>query len=166
MSRPRGVVVPGWSRRAPGSSVIGYFVLSGGLWSGCLLAWQVRQPELVVGLLAAGAFVPLVWLAVGLMTRPVWALEVPQDPRRVADLLARGLGERRPVPIVRGTTGHRALFRGCDPLFRIEDPACLIGVRPSAANPHTTILLLPESSDRKALDTLRSKIAVNIERGA
>jgi len=166
MSRPRAVLVPGWSRRAAGSSVIGYFLLSGGLWSGCLLAWQVRQPELVVGLLAAGAFVPLVWLAVGQATRPVWALEVPQDPELVSSLLAEALVDRRSVPIVPGAAGHGALFRGCDPLLRIDDPACLVGLRPSTDSPRTMILLVPESSEREAIDALRSRIAATVQRGA
>ena len=85
MSAGQGAARPGWTRRAAGSSVLLFFVLSGGLWLGSVLSWQLDQPEFVVVLLALAAFFPLGWLAVGMRTRPVWALQVRQEPTRVAD---------------------------------------------------------------------------------
>src|SRR5881397_3925656 len=85
MSAPPGPAGPGWTRRASGSAVLLFFVLSGGLWLGSVLSWQLGQPEFVVVLLALAAFFPLVWLAVGIRTRPVWALQVREEPTRVAE---------------------------------------------------------------------------------
>ena len=71
MAAPETRAIPPWTRRVPGSSVLLFILLSGGLWMACLLAWEVRQPELVVGLIAVSAFLPIVWLGVRLRTRPV-----------------------------------------------------------------------------------------------
>src|SRR5256885_7886597 len=84
MSAPPGPAGPGWTRRAAGSAVLLFFVLSGGLWLGSVLSWQLAQPEFVVVLLALAAFFPIAWLAVGMRTRPVWALQVRGGPPPLA----------------------------------------------------------------------------------
>ncbi len=149
---------PGWTRRVPGSAVLVFIFLSGGLWFGCLLAWEVGQKELVVVLLALGAFLPLLGLAARLRWRPVWAMQVPEDGRRVADLVREALRDRVPRAIAPQDAGHGGMFRGCEPLYRIDEPACLLGVRRSPGDPRTTLLLFPESNDREAVDRLRAAI--------
>ena len=158
MAAPGPGAHPGWGRRVPGSAVLAFIFLSGGLWLGSLLAWEVGQAEVVVVLLALGAFLPLLGLAARLRSRPLWALQVPEDARRVAGVVRATLGERPPTAITPAEAGHGGVFRGCDPLFRINQPACLLGVRRFPGDSSTTLLLLPESSDREALDRLRAAI--------
>jgi hypothetical protein len=149
---------PEWTRLVPGSAVLGFIFLSGGLWLGCLLAWEAGQPELGLVLLALGAFLPLVRLAARLRRRPVWALQVPEDGRRVADLVREALRDRSTTVMAAPDAGHGGVFRGCDPVLRIDEPACVLGVRGFPGAPSTTLLLLPESSDREEVDRLRVAI--------
>ena len=165
MSEAKGSARPGWTRRVAGGSVILFILLSGGLWMACLFAWELRQPELVVALLALGAFVPLLWLGVRLRTQPIWALLVPESRVRLVDLLRDALRDRLPTSVAPETAGHGGLLRGCETLLRIEDPACLLGVRRSPGEPWTTVLLLPESKDRAALDRLRASIEDRVAHG-
>ena len=158
MAAPGPGADPGWGRRVPGSAVLGFIFLSGGLWLGSLLAWEVGQAEVVVVLLALGAFLPLLGLAARLRSRPLWALQVPEDAHRVAGVVRATFGDRPPTAITPAEAGHGGVFRGCDPLFRIDQPACLLGVRRFPGDSSTTLLLLPESSDREALDRLRAAI--------
>ena len=165
MSEAKAPVRPGWTRRVAGSSVILFILLSGGLWLACLFAWQLRQPELVVAFLGLGAFAPVLWLGVRLRTQPIWALLVPEGRVRLVDLLRGALRDRLPTSVASETAGHGGLFRGCETLLRIEDPACLLGVRRSPGDPWTTVLLLPESKDRAALDRLRASIEERVAHG-
>ncbi len=162
MPEPGASTGPRWTPRLPGSSALLFLLLSGGLWTGSLFAWEARQPELVVVLLGLAAFLPLVWLAVRQRTRPLWALQVREDRRRVADVVREALRDRLPTAIAPESAGHGGLFRGCETLFRLEDPACLLGVRRSPGEPWTTLLLLPQSKDREALDRLRASIAARV----
>lgn len=157
MSRSAEPSRPAWTRRAPGSAVIGFISLSGGLWFLTLLAWEVRLAEIVVALLAAGAFLPLVHLAVRLWRRPVWALEVRADPRRVAGVLSESLNGPHPTSIGTLAMGPAASLRGCDPLWRLRDPDCLLGVRPSESS-GTVLLLHSPSGDRRAVGRLLATI--------
>ncbi len=158
MSEARGPARSGWTRWAPGSAVLLFFLLSGGLWLGSVLSWQVGQPELVVGLLALGAFFPLVWLAVGLRRRPVWGLQIRAEPTRVGDAIVEAVRDRHPTRVSPSDVGRAGLFRGCDPVLRIDEPLCFIGIRRSPADSSTVVLLLPRSKNREALDRLRSII--------
>ena len=151
-----------WTRRAPGSVVLLFLLFSAGLWLGSLFAWEVRQPELVIGLLAIGAFLPVAWLGIRLRTHPVWALQVPADRRAVADALRIALRDRRATEVAPEDAGRERLFRDCETLLRLEDPACLVGVRRASGEPWTTLLLLPRSRDRTALDRLRETIATRV----
>ena len=162
MAAPETRSIPAWSRRVPGSSVLLFILLSGGLWMACLLAWEVRQPELVVGLLAVSVFLPIVWLGVRLRTRPVWALQVAADRRAVADALRAATRDRRPTDVSPDQARDDGLFRRCETLLRIDEPACLVGVLRSREEPWTTLLLLPRSRDREALDRLRETIAARL----
>src|SRR5439155_26018732 len=128
MSAPPGPAGPGWTRRASGSAVLLFFVLSGGLWLGSVLSWQLGQPEFVVVLLALAAFFPLVWLAVGMRTRPVCALQVRQEPTRVADAVGEAIRDRNPMPASPADVGRGGLFRGCKLIFRVAGPLCFIGI--------------------------------------
>src|SRR3989454_6589252 len=117
MSAPQGDAGPGCTRRASGSAVLLFFVLSGALWLGSVLSWQLGQPDLVVVLLALAAFFPLVWLAVGMRTRPVWALQVREEPARVAGAVLDALRDRHPTPAFPADVGRGGLFRGCNPVL-------------------------------------------------
>src|SRR2546421_11821998 len=97
MARPSGPGGPGWTRRAAGSAVLLFFVLPGGLWLGSVLSWQVGHPGFVVVLLALAAFFPLAWLAVGMRTRPVWALQLREEPPRAADAVLEAVRDRPPT---------------------------------------------------------------------
>ena len=165
MSSPRASEGPGWTRRIPGTALLQYFLLSAGLWAACLSAWEFRQPELAVGLLAAGAFVPVLWLAVRLRNSPLWALALPGDPGETAGVLREVLAAHRPVSVVTDQFRHATLFRGCETLLRIEDPVCLLGVFRTTQGPGSTVLLLPESKDRQSIDRLRCTIASRLRHG-
>src|SRR2546422_5395357 len=153
---------PGWTRRAAGGAILLFFVLSGGLWLGSVLSWQLGQPDLVVVLLALAAFFPLVWLAVGMRTRPVWALQVREEPARVAGAVLDALRDRHPTPAFPADVGRGGLFRGCNPVLRVEKPLCFIGIFRSPVDASTTVLLFPRSNDRESLDRLRTAIRAGV----
>jgi len=158
MSAPPDPAGPGWTRRAAGSAVLLFFVLSGGLWVGSVLSWQLGQPEFVVVLLALAAFFPLAWLAVGMRTRPVWALQVREEPARVVDAVLEAVRDRQPTPASPADVGRAGLFRGCNPILRVEEPLCFIGIFRSPVDASTTVLLLPRSKNRESMDRLRAAI--------
>src|SRR5256885_16459704 len=115
MPAPPGPAGPGWTRRAAGSAVLLFFVLSGGLWLGSVLSWQVGQPEFVVVLLALAAFFRLAWLAVGMRNRPVWALQLRYGPTRVADAVIEAGRDRHPTRASPAEVGLAVLFPVSDP---------------------------------------------------
>src|SRR5437870_8003394 len=158
MSAPPGPAGPGWTRRASGSAVLLFFVLSGGLWLGGVLSWQLGQPEFVVVLLALAAFFPLVWLAVGIRTRPVWALQVREEPTRVADTVLEDVPDRHPTPASPADVSRAGLLRVCNPLLRVEEPFCFIGIFRSPVDASTTVLLFPRSKNRESAARLRAAI--------
>ena len=162
MSAPPGPAGPGWTRRASGSAVLLFFVLSGGLWLGSVLSWQLGQPEFVVVLLALAAFFPLVWLAVGIRTRPVWALQVREEPTRVADAVLEAVRDRHPTPASRADVSRAGLFRGCNPILRVEEPLCYIGIFRSPVDASTTVLLFARSKNRQSTDRLRAAIRARV----
>src|SRR5437867_3255588 len=162
MSAPPGLAGPGWTRRAAGSAVLLFFVLSGGLWLGSVLSWQLAQPEFVVVLLALAAFFPVVWLAVGMRTRPVWALQVRQEPTRVAEAVLEAVRDRHPTPASPADVGRAGLFRGCNPVLRVEEPLCFIGIFRSPVDASTTVLLFPRSKNRESMDRLRAAIRASV----
>ena len=162
MPAPPGPAGPGWTRRASGSAVLLFFVLSGGLWLGSVLSWQLAQPEFVVVLLALAAFFPLAWLAVGMRTRPVWALQVRGEPARVAGAVLEALRDRHPTPASPADVGHGGLFRRCNPVLRVEEPLCFIGIFRSPVDASTTVLLFPRSNNRESLDRLRTAIRARV----
>ena len=162
MPAPPGPTGPGWTRRAAGSAVLLFFVLSGGLWLASVFSWQLGQSELVVALLALAAFFPVVWLAVGIRTRPVWALQVREEPARVAGAVLEALRDRHPTPASPADVGHGGLFRGCNPVLRVEEPLCFIGIFRSPVDASTTVLLFPRSNNRESLDRLRTAIRARV----
>ena len=162
MSAPPGPAGPGWTRRAAGSAVLLFFVLSGGLWLGSVLSWQVGQPEFVVVLLALAAFFPLAWLAVGMRTRPVWALQLREEPTRVADAVIEAVRDLHPTRASPADVGRAGLLRGCDPVLRVEEPPCFIGIFRSSIDASTTVLLLPRSKNRESMDRLRAAIRASV----
>src|SRR5438093_3604997 len=119
MSAGQGAARPGWTRRAAGSSVLLFFVLSGGLWLGSVLSWQLDQPEFVVVLLALAAFFPLGWLAVGMRTRPVWALQVRQEATGGADAVREAIRDRNPMAASPADGGSGGGLRGGSPSFTV-----------------------------------------------
>jgi len=151
-----------WTRRVPGSAVLLFFFLSAALWLACVLSYQFGQPDFVVGLLALSAVFPLAWLGIGLRTRPVWALQVRAEPASVAGAVVEAVRSGHPTPASRSDVGRGGLFRGCDPILRIEDPQCFIGIYRSPVDSLTTVLLLPRSRDRAALDRFRSTIEAGV----
>ena len=162
MSAPPGPAGPGWTRRASGSAVLLFFVLSGGLWLGSVLSWQLGQPEFVVVLLALAAFFPLVWLAVGIRTRPVWALQVREEPTRVADAVLEAVRDRHPTPASPADVSRAGLFRGCNPILRVEEPLCYIGIFRSPVDASTTVLLFARSKNRESMERLRAAIRARV----
>src|SRR5713101_4664438 len=162
MSEARAPSRPGWTRRAAGSAVLLFFLLSGGLWLGSVLSWQLDQPELVVVLLALAAFFPLGWLAVGMRTRPVWALQVRKEQTEVADAVLDAVRDRHPTPASPADVGRGGLFRGCDPVVRVEEPPCFIGIFRSPVDASTTVLLFSRSNNRESLDRLRTAIEARV----
>lgn len=153
---------PVWVRRVPGSAVILFLALSAGLWVSSLLAWEVRQPEFVVGLLVAASFVPLLWLAARLRSRPLWALQVWAPREAVADAVRRALRDRRITAVDPKEADREGVFRGCEALVRIEDPACLVGVKRDMADPWTTVLMRAASRDRGTLRAAQDAIRLGL----
>lgn len=151
-----------WTRRSPGSRILLFLFLSAALWTASLLAWEVRQPELVVGFLAVGAFLPLVWLGAQLRTRALWALQVRGDQAVIMAALRQALQDRKSAEVVPAQGNREGLFRRCETLLRIEQPPCLLGVEGATVDPWTTLLLLAKSKDREGLARLRATIASHL----
>ncbi|SRR5713101_1024687 len=158
MSEARGAARSGWTRRVPGTAVLLFFFLTSALWLASVLSYQFGQPDFVVGLLALSAVFPLAWLGIGLRTRPVWALQVRAEPSSVAGAVVDAVREGHPSLASRSDVGRGGLFRGCDPILRIEEPRCFVGIYRPPFDSLTTVLLLPRSRDRAALDRFRSTI--------
>jgi len=129
---------------------------------GSVLSWQLGQPEFVVVLLALAAFFPLVWLAVGIRTRPVWALQVREEPTRVADAVLEAVRDRHPTPASPADVSRAGLFRGCNPILRVEEPLCFIGIFRSPVDASTTVLLFARSKNRESMDQLRAAIRARV----
>ena len=155
-----------WTGFAPGGAVVWFVFLTAGLWMGCLVAWEIRQPELVVILLAAGSFVPLIWLGVRMRLRPQWVLRVRGDHAAVEIALRDALSDRDSVPVAPGQSGSLAVFQRCDFVFRIRDPAAVVGLERATGSLWTSIFLLSESEDREALERLRGTIASRLGRAS
>jgi len=115
-----------------------------------------------VVLLALAAFFPLAWLAVGMRTRPVWALQVREERTRVADAVLEAVRDRHPTPASPVDVGRAGLFRGCNPVLRVEEPLCFIGIFRSPIDASTTVLLLPRSKNRESMDQLRTAIRARV----
>jgi hypothetical protein len=162
MSEAPGAVRSGWARRVPGTAVLLFFFLSAALWLACVLSYQFGQPDFVVGLLALSAFFPLAWLGVGLRMHPVWALQIRAEPASVAGAVIEAVRAGHPTLASRSDVGRGGLFRGCDPILRIEEPRCFIGIYRAPSDPMTTVLLVPRSRDRAGLDRFRSTIEVRV----
>src|SRR5436309_15399138 len=107
----------GWTRRASGSAVLLFFVLSGGLWLGSVLSWQLGQPEFVVVLLALAAFFPLVWLAVGIRIRPFWSLHVQEGATCVGDAVLGAVRGLHPPPASLADVSRVAHIPGGTPML-------------------------------------------------
>src|SRR2546428_10763938 len=158
MSEAAGAGREGWNRRVAGTAVLLFFVLSAALWLACVLSYQFGQPEFVVALLALSAFFPVAWLGVGLRTHPVWALQIRAEPASVAGAVVEAVRAGHPTLASRSGVGRGGLFRGCDPILRIEEPRCFIGIYRSPLDFLTTVLFLPRSPGRAAVDRFRSTI--------
>ena len=139
-----------------------FFFLSAALWLACVLSYQFGQPEFVVALLALSAFFPLAWLGIGLRTHPVWALQIRAEPASVAGAVIEAVRAGHPTLASRSDVGRGGLFRGCDPILRLEEPRCFIGIYRSPLDSLTTVLLLPRSRDRVALDRFRATIETRV----
>ncbi len=155
---------PAWGRWIPGSAVILFLFLSAGLWMASLAADAVGQSVLVVVFLAVAAFVPLAWLAGRIWTRPLWAVRVRDSPEAITAAVRDALRDRLPTQLA-AADGPEGLFRRCETLLRIDEPACLIGVERSVGGIGTTVLLLPRSRDRRSIDDLRARILSRLARG-
>ena len=149
---------PVWVRRVPGSTVMLFLALSAGLWLASLLSWEARQPEFVVALLVLASFVPLIWLAFRLRSRPVWALQVFDARDAVTESVRRSLRERGPMAVDPREVDREGIFRGCETLLHLEDPACLVGVKRGEGEPWTTVLVRARSPDASALRALQDAI--------
>ena len=162
MSEAAGAARSGWTRRVPGTAVLLFFFLSAALWLACVLSYQFGQPDFVVALLALSAFFPLAWLGIGLRTHPVWALQIRAEPASVAGAVIEAVRAGHPTLASRSDVGRGGLFRGCDPILRLEEPSCFIGIYRSPLDSMTTVLLLPRSRDRVALDRFRATIETRV----
>jgi len=155
---------PTWTRRVSGRSLAGFFVMTAGLWIASILAWNGNQLEVGVVLLALGAFFPLLWVAIRVRTRPIWALRVRGDRGAVADQVQAALIDLGTVPVGAKDPRRDGLFRGYDTLVQVENPRALIGFGRTPGDPSTTLLLVPESSNRAAVEALKLRIAERLPR--
>src|SRR2546427_7995797 len=162
MSEGRGAVRSRWTRRVPGSAVLLFFCLSAALWLACVRSYQFGQPEFVVALLALSAFFPLAWLGIGLRTHPVWALQIRAERASVAGAVVEAVSAGHPTLASRSDVGRGGLFRGCEPSLRSEGPRCFIAIFARPVDSSTTVLFLPPSRDRAALDRFRSTIETRV----
>src|SRR3989442_4007623 len=147
MSEGRGAVRSRWTRRVPGSAVLLFFFLSAAFGLACVLSYQFGQLEFVVAVLALSAFFPLAWLGIGLRTHPVWALQIRAEPASVAGAVVEAVSAGHPTLASRSDVGRGGLFRGCDPILRIEEPRLFICIFSAPLDSLTPVLLVPRYTD-------------------
>jgi len=70
--------------------------------------------------------------------------------------------DRHPTRASPADVSRAGLFRGCDPVLRVEEPLCFIGIFRSPVDASTTVLLFPRSKNRESVDRLRAAIRAGV----
>ncbi len=158
-------VGPSWSRLTYSGPVLLFLALSGGMWLAALASWELGSQELATILTGLGAAAPILLMVAHVHSRPaLWVLRVHADADAVEIAVRRAVADRKAIAV--GPVPEReGLFRRCDAVMRIENPACLIGWRATTARRHSeettmsSVVLQGNPRETTALDALRDAIA-------
>lgn len=153
--------IPAWTRRVQGWSFILFFVSLIVLTFVAVQFWNAA--DLVMSGYFAGlaSVVPLLLVVLVYYVRPVWGLSVPLAPEVVAGAFASAAHGH----VVEPVSEREGPFSRCAAVVRFKDPACTLGwtaeTTPPAAGSGrggSTVVLRPESRDRKAVAALRESL--------
>lgn len=162
MAAPPPVPRPTWTRRAPGWAFAAFFasliVLT------YLAVFDYNRGDLVTTGYLAGlaSVVPVLVVVAVYHLVPLWAIPVPLPVEAVAGVLSAATRDRR----VEAVEDRQGPFARCVSVVRFEAPACTVGWFPMSqaaqaapAHPRSTVVLRPETRDRKALAEFRETLA-------
>jgi len=154
---------PTWSRLTDARPVFGFLALSGGLWLGALVAWQLGRWDLAVVLTGLGAAVPILWMVAHLYWRPAtWVLRVPVDPSTVEIEVLHALREHHATAVVDSAPSGDGLLRGCEKVLRVSSPACIVRWRAATKGTvrvGSALYLVTGPRDAAAVHPLREAIS-------
>lgn len=162
MAAPSSVLPPTWTRRVQGWSFLVFFLSLIILTFVAVEFWNAG--DLVMSGYFAGlaSVAPLLLVALAYYAAPLWGISVPLPPDAVARAVADALGGRKVEPVAE----RHGPFARCVSVVRFDEPACVVGwsevpTFTKAASPPSgsTLVLRPESRDRKALASFRESLA-------
>lgn len=161
MAAPPNAPGPAWARRVQGWSFLLFFVSLIALTFAAVEFWNAH--DLVMSGYFAGlaSVAPLLLVVLVYYGRPLWGITVPLSPGAVAGALASATHGRRVEPVAQ----REGPFARCVSVVRFEEPACTIGwsAAPSTLGvlvaEATSVVLRPETRDRRALAAFRESLA-------
>jgi hypothetical protein len=162
MAAPVPVPPPTWTRRLQGWSFLLFFLSLIVLTFLAVQFWNAGDLVLSGYLAGLASVAPLLLVVLVFYALPVWGISVPLPPDVVAEAVASAARGRSVEPVAE----REGPFAQCVSVVRFVGPACLVGwstlpTYPKAA-PHTggsTVVLRPETRDRKAVAAFRESLA-------
>ena len=153
---------PTWTRRGAAWSFLLFFVSL--IVLTYFAVYYSNKGDLVMTGYLAGlaSVVPILVVIAPYYLFPVWAIPVPLSVEAVAQALARATEGRRAEPVAE----REGSFARCVSVVRFDAPRCTVGwyghAIPALATslpPQTTVVLKPETRDRRALAAFRETLA-------
>ena len=167
MAAPPPIPRPTWSRRVAAWSFLLFFVSL--ITLTYFAVYYSNKGDLVTTGYLAGlaSVVPILLVHLPYNASPVWGLAVPLTVEDVAQALSRATQDRRAAPLAE----REGPFSRCVAVVRFDAPACTVGwyalpvpAGPSSVRPTTTVVLRPETRDRKAVAAFRETLADSLLR--
>lgn len=153
---------PTWTRRVPGWAFLLFFVSLVGLTYFAVYYYNANDPVSAGYLAGLASVLPVLLVLAVYYFVPVWAIPVPLP----VDGVAEALGRAAPDVPVEPVSDREGAFARCVSVVRFRAPACTVGwylmpesEKPASPLPHSTVVLRPETRDRKALAAFREALA-------
>ncbi len=162
MSAAPPVVRPTWTRRVAAWTMLAFFVSL--IVLTYFAVYYSNKGDLVTTGYVAGlaSVVPILFVILPFYLTPIWAIPVPLTAEEVAAALARATAGLRAEPVA----DREGPFARCVAVVRFDAPACTVGWYPielpprvAAGKPQTTVVLRPQTGDKKALAAFRAALA-------
>lgn len=159
---PTPVPRPTWTRRVPGWAFLLFFVSLIALTYFAVYYYNANDLVSAGYLAGLASVVPVVLVLAVYYLVPLWAIPVPLPVDEVAKALDRAA---RDVPL-EPVSDRQGAFARCVSVVHFKAPACTVGwylmpesEKPASPLQHSTVVLRPETRDRKALAVFREALA-------